>query len=164
MISLLVHTLFLRSIRFLTKTVHITCCSHNSEENTDSKSNAQNIRGRGPNKHHHQDERIEDENGKDEYPDYRQKMLAKRREAARQAAKERKSALILQQKRIEQAKDEVYDQLVKGGGSTTKSSDKMRKLKKGEHYEDAQREFLENEIRIRYVIRCSYRIERNVIF
>ena len=76
-------------------------------------------------------------------------MLAKRREAARQAAKERKSALILQQKRIEQAKDEVYDQLVKGGGSTTKNSDKMRKLKKGEHYEDAQREFLENEIRIR---------------
>ena len=57
-------------------------------------------------------------------------MLVKRREAARQAAKERKSALILQQKRIEQAKDEVYDQLVKGGGSTTKSSDKMRKLKK----------------------------------
>ena len=89
-------------------------------------------------------------------------MLAKRREAARQAAKERKSALILQQKRIEQAKDEVYDQLVKGGGSTTKSSDKMRKLKKGEHYEDAQREFLENEIRIRYGIRWSYKIELNV--
>ena len=89
-------------------------------------------------------------------------MLAKRREAARQAAKERKSALILQQKRIEQAKDEVYDQLVKGGGSTTKSLDKMRKLKKGEHYEDAQREFLENEIRIRYGIRWSYRIELNV--
>ena len=90
-------------------------------------------------------------------------MLAKRREAARQAAKERKSALILQQKRIEQAKDEVYDQLVKGGGSTTKSSDKMRKLKKGEHYEDAQREFLENEIRIRYGIGCSYRIELNAL-
>ena len=89
-------------------------------------------------------------------------MLAKRREAARQAAKERKSALILQQKRIEQAKDEVYDQLVKGGGSTTKSSDKMRKLKKGEHYEDAQREFLENEIRIRYGIRQIYKIELNV--
>merc|ERR1711997_567750 len=29
--------------------------SHNSEENTDSKSNAPNIRGRGPNKYHHQD-------------------------------------------------------------------------------------------------------------
>ena len=77
-------------------------------------------------------------------------MLAKRREDARQAAREKRSAMILQQKKVEQAKDEVYDQLVKGGGTTVKSADKMRKLKKGEHYEDAQREFLENEIRIRY--------------
>ena len=86
---------------------------------------------------------------KDGYPDYREKMLEKRREAARQEAKEKKAALLLQQKRLEQAKDEVYDQLVKGGGSNMTSSDKMRKLHKGEHYEDAQREFLENEIRIR---------------
>ena len=90
-----------------------------------------------------------DDKVKSGYPDYREKMLAKRREAARQAARERKAALLLQQKKLEQAKDEVYDQLVKGGGTTTKSVDKMRKLKKGEHYEDAQREFLENEIRIR---------------
>merc|ERR1712038_851139 len=83
------------------------------------------------------------------YPDYREKMLAKRREDARQAAREKRSAMILHQKKVEQAKDEVYDQLVKGGGTTYTSSDKMRKLKKGEHYEDAQREFLENEIRIR---------------
>jgi len=76
-------------------------------------------------------------------------MLAKRREDARQAAREKRSAMILHQKKVEQAKDEVYDQLVKGGGTTYTSSDKMRKLKKGEHYEDAQREFLENEIRIR---------------
>lgn len=83
------------------------------------------------------------------YPDYREKMLAKRREDARQAAREKKAALFLQQKKLEQAKDEVYDQLVKGGGKTFAPSDRMRKLKKGEHYEDAQREFLENEIRIR---------------
>ena len=76
-------------------------------------------------------------------------MLAKRREDARQAAREKKAALFLQQKKLEQAKDEVYDQLVKGGGKTFAPSDRMRKLKKGEHYEDAQREFLENEIRIR---------------
>ena len=83
------------------------------------------------------------------YPDYREKMLAKRREDARQAAREKRAAMILQQKKLEQAKDEVYDQLVKGGGKSYPSSDKMRKLRKGEHYEDAQREFLENEIRIR---------------
>ena len=93
---------------------------------------------------------LSNSNEKEEvYPNYRQKMLEKRREAARQAAQERKAALLLQQKRAEQAKDEMYDQLVKGGGSAMKSSDKMRKLRKGEHYEDAQREFLENEIRIR---------------
>ena len=93
---------------------------------------------------------LSNSNEKEEvYPNYRQKMLEKRREAARQAAQERKAALVLQQKRAEQAKDEMYDQLVKGGGSALKSSDKMRKLRKGEHYEDAQREFLENEVRIR---------------
>ena len=111
---------------------------------------ARDVRGKGPDRYNDRRLHLSNSNEKEEiYPNHRQKMLEKRREAARQAAQERKAALLLQQKRAEQAKDEMYDQLVKGGGSAMKSSDKMRKLRKGEHYEDAQREFLENEIRIR---------------
>lgn len=120
-----------------------------SDGNQDREQDGRNIRGRGPDRYNDRRMGSREGNEKDGYPNYREKMLEKRREAARQEAKEKKASLLLQQKRVEQAKDEVYDQLVKGGGSTTTSSDKMRKLRKGEHYEDAQREFLENEIRIR---------------
>jgi len=45
-------------------------------------------------------------------------------------------------KRKEQALDEVYDNMVNGGGG-------YRKLKRGEHYEDVQNTVLANEIRIK---------------
>ena len=127
-------------------------CYYFRPDSDDGRGHAQDtLKARGLGAHRYNELRTgsKEKHEKDKYPDYREKMLEKRREAARQAARERKAALILQQKRLEHAKDEVYDQLVKGGGSTTTGSDKMRKLRKGEHYEDAQREFLENEIRIR---------------
>ena len=55
---------------------------------------------------------------------------------------ERQLRARLESKRKEQALDEEYDRMVNGGGG-------YRKLRKGEHYEDVQKEFLENEIRIR---------------
>jgi len=48
----------------------------------------------------------------------------------------------MEAKRKEQAMDEVYDQMVNGGGG-------YRKLKRGEHYEDVQNQVLANEIRIK---------------
>ena len=128
---------------------NIYLSSHESDDDQKREQYSHTTKVRDSERYNDPKSSVREVNEKEGYPDYREKMLAKRREAARQAVKERKSALILQQKKIEQAKDEVYDQLVKGGGTTIKSSDKMRKLKKGEHYEDAQREFLENEIRIR---------------
>lgn len=123
----------------------ISFISHESDDNQNQEHDNRNTRGIRSDSNIDRKTAHMDDKEKSGYPDYREKMLAQRREAAR----ERKATLLLQQKKQEQAKDEVYDQLVKGGGTTTKSSDKMRKLKKGEHYEDAQREFLENEIRIR---------------
>merc|ERR1719273_174449 len=48
----------------------------------------------------------------------------------------------MEAKRKEQAMDEVYDQMVNGGGD-------YRKLKRGEHYEEVQNQVLANEIRIK---------------
>merc|ERR1719367_1507786 len=48
----------------------------------------------------------------------------------------------MEAKRKEQSMDELYDQMVNGGGS-------YRKLKRGEHYEEVQNQVLANEIRIK---------------
>ena len=48
----------------------------------------------------------------------------------------------MEAKRKEQSMDEMYDQMVNGGGG-------YRKLKRGEHYEDVQNQVLANEIRIK---------------
>jgi hypothetical protein len=63
---------------------------------------------------------------------------------------ERQRQNRMEARKKEQAMEEVYDKMVnphlygsgEGGGG-------YRRLKKGEHYEDVQREALENEIRIR---------------
>ena len=62
--------------------------------------------------------------------------------------RERQLKMRMEARQREQAKEELYDQMVNphlyggpGGG--------YRKLRKGEHYEDVQKERLENEIRIR---------------
>ena len=80
-----------------------------------------------PRKHHHMGRGRSRE---DEMQDHRA-MVHERQLRAR-----------LESKRKEQALDEEYDRMVNGGGG-------YRKLRKGEHYEDVQKEFLENEIRIR---------------
>jgi len=73
--------------------------------------------------------------------------------------RERQLRLRLEDKRKEQAQFEVYDKMVNphlygvGGYSA-------RRLKKGEHYEDVQKELLENEIRIQ-TRRARYKHQNN---
>ena len=62
---------------------------------------------------------------------------------------ERKFQAKMESKKREQAMEEMYDKMINphlyggsGGGG-------YRKVRKGEHYEDVQRERLANEIRIR---------------
>ena len=52
-------------------------------------------------------------------------------------------------KRREQALEEQYDKMVNPHLYGTGAGGGYRKLRKGEHYEDVQREHLANEIRIR---------------
>merc|ERR1712141_578062 len=73
--------------------------------------------------------------------------------------RERQLRIRLEDKRKEQAKFEVYDKMVNphlyGGGGYS-----ARRLKKGEHYEDVQKELLENEIRIQ-TRRARYKHQNN---
>ena len=65
--------------------------------------------------------------------------------------RERQLRARLESKRKEQALEEVYDKMVNPHlyGTAAGGGGGYRKLRKGEHYEDVQKEFLENEIRIR---------------
>ncbi len=66
---------------------------------------------------------------------------------------EKKMKARLEARQREQAKEEVYDKMINphlyGGSDLSGSGGGYRKLKKGEHYEEVQKEALENEIRIR---------------
>uniref|UniRef100_A0A0K2TPJ1 Akinase anchor protein 17Alike [Saccoglossus kowalevskii] n=1 Tax=Lepeophtheirus salmonis TaxID=72036 RepID=A0A0K2TPJ1_LEPSM len=82
------------------------------------------------------------------YPDYRAVDRMRERE-------NRRLALKNQKQEEEKAKEELYDKMMHPhlyGGDIplpSKSAGTSRKLRRGEHYEQIQKEHLENEIRIR---------------
>lgn len=85
---------------------------------------------------------------KDGYPDYRTKMADAR-------AQER--LLKMQaEKAQEMKKEELYDRMMNphmyrlgASRSPTPPPDALRKVRRGEHYEDVQKEYLQNELRIK---------------
>jgi len=89
------------------------------------------------------------EKRKDKIPESWDRRERTREDEARQRQLERLQKVResqlrsrLEAKRKEQSMDEMYDQMVNGGGG-------YRKLKRGEHYEDVQNQLLANEIRIK---------------
>lgn len=100
---------------------------------------------------------VSDDDESSGYPDYKKRLEELRHRAKKEAVERNRKA--------ERDKEEMYDRMINphlygpddhrasraGGSSGGGGLDaaKMRRVRKGEHYEDVQREFLENELKMR---------------